>query len=140
MKGDLIINGKDAYETWGVRMGEGFIEALSSPSQMKPHIENKSRLEDGVRVIVEKVPKVEARSLTLQFTIEGESKEDFVNKRTEFFDELYKVKVDVRLPRVGDEVYHLLYTGKNVSYSHNVGRTFGKVACKFEEPNPKKRE
>jgi len=24
---DLIINGKDALKTWGVRMGDGFIDA-----------------------------------------------------------------------------------------------------------------
>ena len=38
---DLIINSKDAYSTWGVRMGEGFLDALGGASPMKDFIENK---------------------------------------------------------------------------------------------------
>ena len=41
---DLLINNKDAFATWGVRMGDGFIEAIYSPLPMKEIIENKSRL------------------------------------------------------------------------------------------------
>ena len=27
---DLLINNKDAYATWGVRMGDGFLDALGA--------------------------------------------------------------------------------------------------------------
>ena len=32
---DLLINNKDAFATWGVRMGDGFIEAIYAPLPMK---------------------------------------------------------------------------------------------------------
>ena len=47
---DLLINSKDAYVTWGVRMGDGFLDALGASAPMKEFIENKSRLEHGKRV------------------------------------------------------------------------------------------
>lgn len=140
MRGDLIINGKDAYETWGVRMGEGFIDAISAPPQMKAYIENRSRLEHGKRVIVDKEPKQEDRSLTLQFTIQGDSPSDFFSKRNAFFEELRKVKIDIKVPKLGEEVYHLLYTGKSTTYGQSISRTFAKVASKFDEPNPANRD
>ena len=49
---DLLINNKNAYITWGVRMGDGFLDTIGAPAPMKEFIENKSRLEHGKRVIV----------------------------------------------------------------------------------------
>lgn len=139
MRGDLIINGKDAYDTWGVRMGEGFLDALLAPSQMKEYIQNKSRLEHGKRIVVETIPKQDARSLTLQFTIDGKNREDFIQKQMAFFSELYKVAIEIKVPAIGEQVYKLLYTGKSVSYDIGTSRTFAKIASKFEEANPNNR-
>lgn len=47
MTGDLIINGKDAFITWGVRMGDGFLDAIDGFNEMKDYIENESRIEHG---------------------------------------------------------------------------------------------
>ena len=70
---DLLINTQDAYTTWGVRMGEGFLDVLGASSPMKEFIENKSRLEHGKRVIIND-PKIDEREITLSFTIEGNLK------------------------------------------------------------------
>lgn len=35
---ELLINGKDAYTTWGVRMGRGFLDAIGASSPMKDFI------------------------------------------------------------------------------------------------------
>lgn len=67
-----MINNKDAYATWSVRMGEDFLDVLGASSPMKEFIENKSRLEHGKRVIINN-PKVDEREITLSFTIEGNS-------------------------------------------------------------------
>ena len=45
---DLLINGKDAYITWGVRMGEGVLDVLGAPSPMKEFIENKLKISTDV--------------------------------------------------------------------------------------------
>lgn len=67
---ELLINGENAYTTWGVRMGEGFLDVIGASAPMKDFIENKSRLEHGKRVIINN-PKVDEREITLSFTIEG---------------------------------------------------------------------
>ena len=35
MIGDLYINGQDAWITWGVNMGDGFLDAIDSFAPMK---------------------------------------------------------------------------------------------------------
>lgn len=138
MENDLLINSKDAYITWGVRMGEGFLDALGSSVPMKEFIVNKSRLEHGKRVIIIN-PKVDERELTLSFTIEGVTASDYQEKKKAFFEELYKGVIDIQVPLVSSEIYHLIYLGKNITYAQSLDRTFGKCSMKFCEPNPDNR-
>lgn len=135
MTGDLIINGKDTFSTWGVRMGDGFLDAIDGFNQMKDYIENESRLEHGKRVITDNV-KVDSREITLQFTIEGNSESDYRTKKKAFQTELEKGAVNIKVPVLGNEVYKLVYLGKSISYGLSPDRCFGKVSSKFEEPNP----
>lgn len=135
MKGDLIINGKDAFTTWGVRMGEGFLDTIDGFNQMKEYIENESRLEHGKRVITDNA-KVDSREITLHFTIDGSSESDYRSKKKAFQAELEKGSVNIKVPSLGSEVYKLVYLGKNVSYGLSLDRCFGKVSSKFCEPNP----
>lgn len=137
MKGDLYINGKDAFDTWGVNMGDGFLDALSAPLSMKENIQNESRTEHGKRVVV--VPKIASREITLGFTIMGTSESDYKAKKQSFFDELYNGELTINVPQNGDEVYHLVYLGKSTSFAQNKARTFCKMAMKFDEPNPMER-
>lgn len=132
---DLLINTQDAYTTWGVRMGEGFLDVLGASSPMKEFIENKSRLEHGKRVIIND-PKIDEREITLSFTIEGNSQSDYQAKKIAFFEELYKGVVDIQVPANSNEIYHLIYLGKSVAYAQSLDQTFGKISAKFNEPNP----
>lgn len=138
MVGDLIINEKDAYTEWGINMGDGFLNALDAPAPMKEYIQNKSRLEHGKRVITSGV-KTDSRELTLSFTITGSSQSDFQLKKKSFYEELYKGPLNIRIPKVNSDVYHLIYLGKSISYGMNLDREFCKVSAKFEEPNPTNR-
>ncbi|WP_308763171.1 hypothetical protein [uncultured Bacteroides sp.] len=135
MTGDLFINGKDAWSTWGVRMGDSFLDAIDGFNEMKDYIENESRLEHGKRVITDNA-KVDSREITLQFTIEGSSESDYRSKKKAFQTELEKGAVNIKVPVLGNEVYKLVYLGKSVSYGLSLDRCFGKVSSKFEEPNP----
>ena len=135
---ELLINGENAYTTWGVRMGDGFLDVLGASSPMKEFIENKSRLEHGKRVIINN-PKVDEREITLSFTIEGNSQSDYQSKKKAFFDELYKGKVDIQVPANSSEIYHLIYLGKSITYAQSLDLTFGKISAKFNEPNPANR-
>lgn len=124
---DLLINTQDAYTTWGVRMGEGFLDVLGASSPMKEFIENKSRLEHGKRVIIND-PKIDEREITLSFTIEGNSQSDYQAKKKAFFEELYKGVVDIQVPANSNEIYHLIYLGKSVAYAQSFDQTFGKIS------------
>lgn len=135
MIGDIFINSKDAYSTWGVSMGDGFIDAIDGFNELKGFIENESRLENGKRVITAN-PKIAARQLSLQFTIRGDSEADYRVKKKNFQKELEKGLVTIKIPSLGEEVYKLIYTGKNIAYGMSLNRRFGKVSMKFEEPNP----
>lgn len=132
---DLIINGRNALQVWGIRMGDKFLDVLGSSSPMKEFIENKSRLEHGKRVIVAN-PKLDSREITLAFTIEGETPSDFNDKKKLFYDELYKGEITIQVPKNGNDVYRLIYLGKSATYGQSLDRTFGKISAKFCECNP----
>lgn len=135
---DLIINNRNAFTEWGVRLGDGFLDAIGAPAPMKDFIENKSRLEHGKRVIINN-PKLDERDVTLTFTIQGNSQADYQAKKSAFQNELYKGALTIQIPSNGSEIYHLIYTGKSISYAQSLDRTFGKLTVKFNEPNPTNR-
>lgn len=135
MTADLEINGKDALTTWGVRMGSGFLDAIDSFNEMKDFVSDESRLEHGKRVVVEN-PKVKSREITLQFTIQGASESEYRERKNLFQKELEKGNVTIKVPALGNVVFKLIYLGKNISYGLSLTRSFGKISCKFEEPNP----
>ena len=135
MTGELYINGKDAWTTWGVNMDEGFIDALDAPLPMKDYIEDESRLEHGKRVITDNA-RVDSRDITLGFTITGTSESDYRTKKSAFQTELQKGSFTVRIPALGTQVYKMLYTGKSISYGLSLNRRFGHFTMKATEPNP----
>lgn len=137
MTGDLIINDKDAFDTWGVNMGDGFIDSIYAPNSLKGFVENKSRLEDGKRVIINN-PKIDERDITLTFVISGSSSLDYTQKYRSFKSEIEKGSVDIKVPVLGGEVYRLVFQ-KSTSFSLNLNRTASKLTCKFNEPNPANR-
>lgn len=138
MTGELYINGKDAWTSWGVRMGSGFLSSIDGFLSMKSYVENDSRLEHGKRMITDNA-KVDSRELTLEFTITGSGEADYRAKRKAFQQELQKGAVAVKVTALGSDVYHLVYTGKSVSYAISLNRSFGRVSAKFTEPNPMNR-
>ena len=133
----LIINGKDAYQEWGVRMGEGFLDTLNGYYPLKEYITNNDRTQDGVQYFG--APKVNERSLTLNFTIEGSDKDDFTVKNRAFAEMMRKGDVTIQVPADRPDVYHLKYTGKSCTFARNVERTFAKIGLAFIEPNPTNR-
>lgn len=137
--GELLINGKDALSTWGVRMGNGFIDALDSPLSTKEYIENESRMENGKRILAKNV-KLASRVVTLPFTIEGSSQLDYQSKKKSFESELYNGYLTVQVPGNSSDIFKLYYKGQSSSYGQNKERTFGKFSAKFEEANPDDRQ
>ena len=135
MIGELYINGKDAWTTWGVSMGDGFLDALDAPLSMKDYIENESRLENGKHVDTANA-KISSREITLQFTITGNDENDYRTKKKSFQTELQSGKFTVKVPILGNEVFKFVYTGKSISYGLSLSRRFGRFSTKVSEPDP----
>lgn len=136
MKGQIIINDQDAWETWGVTLCKGGYEKLMKPPAMKDYIVNESRLEHGKRIIVNS-PKVSSRDVSLQFFIEGSSRADYLSKLDAFVLELQKGKIELFVSKL-DTLYKLVYI-ESSSYG-DFGIKKGKLAVRFVEPNPNDRK
>lgn len=137
MKGELKINGSDVWTTYGVSMGEGFIDAIDSINEMKQYISNDCREEHGIRVIPSS--KVKERELTLHFTIQGNNPSDFRKKKTSFINLLESgVVLRVEIPSI-EGVYKLIYLGKGQTYKLSLNKSFCAFGARFLEPNPKDR-
>ena len=133
MLGDLYINSQDAWSTWKVAMGDGFIENLLLPAGTKDFIENESRLENGKRVIYND-PKVASREVTLTFNIHGDTTSEYLANYKAFVSALQAGKVTVRVPAVG-MTFTLVYK-KSTSFNIGRARVDSSLAVTFEEPDP----
>lgn len=143
MKGDLLINGQDAYEL-GIAMGDGFIGALQSPSAVKGYIENDDPTKDGKEILLhtmegESVIRVKDRALTLTFDIFGRTPKERNSRYNAFIAMLHKGLVTIQVPSESSDIYRLYYSGTSGSYMLSPCRTTSKLTVKFNEPNPTNR-
>ncbi len=153
---ELLINGKDAYAEYGVRMGEEFIETLTEPLTLKEPISSESRLEHGKRIIPAPDPKFAAREVTLDFTLHSttgttlqEQQAALWAQREKFLTALIQGRevngehtgyCTIEVPALGNGLtYRLIYQGRGNSYGLDATRTFCHLMLKFEEPNPSNR-
>ena len=144
MRNDLLIRGvgdgeyKNGYDFYHVRMGNGFIDAIEGGLQLKDPIENESRTEHGVRMLVN--TNIAKRSVTLQFNIFGSTKEAYMTNKAAFETMLKKGLVSFKVnDSAHPDYYHLVYTGKSVTYKHSYSGKFGIFTAQFVEPNPSNR-
>lgn len=135
---ELLINGKDAWNTYRVKMGSGFLNSLEADADNKDYITNAVRTEDGTRVIPIR-PKKAERNVTLEFVVIGTDHADY-NERMAAFDALMDNGfVTIQVPSSKDDIYRLFCTRKSTSYSRGNGGAIGKKSIKFVEYNPKNR-
>ena len=133
---DLYTNGNDAWGTYRVAMGEGFIQTLLTPAGNKDFIENESRLENGKRVVFNN-PKVASRDLTLTFNIHGDTQEEYMLHYTAFVAVLQQGKVVLRGPGL-DMTFTLVHKSSS-SFALDRNRLNSRLSVKFEEPDPTSR-
>lgn len=129
----LLINDIPANQH-GVRMGEGFIAELHKPCEMKEYVQNDSRLTDGIELIA-KHPHRKERTLTLNFVIIADTPQQYADRLAWLTAWLYQGTIKITLQ---GEDYHLVYTGRSVSYTEGLCHTNGTLAAQFTEPIPSK--
>lgn len=139
MIGQLIINGQDAYSTWGVVLEAGSYARFLSGSNMKPYTTNHSRSIDG-KIVSMKNPRLADRDLTIVF-IFTKTSTSFISRYNSFISTLrngQKVGMEtfpnnIEVPELG-QTFKLIYLGDLNMENYNL--EVAKVAVKFNEPNP----
>lgn len=135
---ELLINGKDAWTAYRVKMGSSFLNALEADADNKDYITNTVRSEHGTRVVPLR-PKKAERNVTLEFVIVGASHDDY-NERLKTFDELMDNGfVTLQVPSSKDDIYRLFCARKSTTYSRGKGGAIGKKSIKFVEYDPTNR-
>ena len=107
--GELIINGYDAYDRWGMSMDNTSLSQLMSPAPSKDMIVNRSRLEDGVRR-VRTGRKYDERTIKLGLHIVAESDGAFRTLFNKFKSEVLDAgRLDIRVSYVPNTVFRCDY-------------------------------
>lgn len=136
MIGELFINGKDAYLTWGISLDDTALSALMTPASNKEFVENKSRLEHGKRIVAAN-PKKDERNLTLQINLTAPDKDAFFARYDSFCNELAMGVLEIRTKYQPQVLYRTIYLscGQFGQFMQGIG----KFVLKLNEPNPKNR-
>lgn len=133
MEGEFYINDKDSYTTWGISMDTSSLSALMAPPPMKEFIENKSRLENGKRVITSN-SKIDERNITLTFNLTAKSEDQFFARYNSFCEELATGVLHIRSKYQPNVVYKTIYFSCNQFTQFMRG--IASFSLKLVEPNP----
>lgn len=138
MTGELFINGRDAYEAWGVFMDENSMSQLRAPLALKETVSNKSRLQHGTTYVRTQPVKFEERNLTLNLQFTARSEQEFNAKYEAFTQELYTGWLNITTHHQPDVEYKCRYVSCS-QYSEFM-QGIAKFVLKLTEPNPADRE
>ena len=136
-KGQLKINEKDAYLSWGISMDDTSLSALMTPPGVKPYINNDDRIKHGKEYLTAPV-YVDSRELTLQLNLTAKDEEQFFTRYIAFCEVLAKGVLDIETSFQPGIVYHCLY--QSCSQFSQFMRGIGKFVLKVTEMNPNNRK
>lgn len=136
MRGELFINGYDAWLKWGITMNTTSLSTLLTPASMKDYPKNSVRIEHGTRYITNNVKQAE-RDLSLQIDLVASGMTDFMSKYEAFCAQLATGKVNIKTKYQPNVTYKCLYISCT-QYSMRSGKV-GKFTLKLKEPNPNDR-
>lgn len=136
MKGELYINGEDAYLLWGISMDDTSLSELMTPPANKAFIENESRLQHGKQVITAN-PKLDQRNLSLQINLTAHTEEQFFARYNSFCKVLASGELRIKTKYQPGVVYKTLYI--SCGQFSQFMRGIGKFNLKLNEPNPNDR-
>ena len=134
MIGQLYINDKDAFATWGVVLDEGSFAKLLTPAANKEYTSNQMRSQHGKQVF-RTMPRKEDRDVIITFNIAAATKDEFLSKYELFINYIDSDLILLRVPSL-KKVFKLdAKSYQELSYYEYIG----KIAVNFNEPNPQDR-
>lgn len=136
--GELIINGYDAYDRWGMSMDNTSLSQLMAPAPMKDMIVNRSRLENGTRR-VRTGRKYDERTIKLGLHIHADTDAGFRTLFNKFKTEVLDTgQLDIQVSYVPQTVYRCDYL--SCSTFGVYGRQLANFVLTLVESNPENRE
>lgn len=132
MKGELYINGKDAYTEWGLSLSDTALSALLTPAGMKDPIENTSRAQNGKRVIIN--AKTDERTISLEVHFTARTKDQFWERYISFCQELAKQYLEINTKYLPDVYYKMYYI--NCTQFSQFMEGIAKFTLRLNEPDP----
>jgi len=106
--GELTINGKDAYTTWGLSLEETGLSKLMTPAPHKEPVQNKNMAMNGTK-IVGAVNLKDVRTVSLPVHITAPNKSAFLIRYASFCAELDTGRLDISTKYEPGKVYHFIY-------------------------------
>lgn len=137
LKGQLYINGKDAYLTWGIFLDETALSALMTPAPNKEFISNKYRSKDGKSVIKHN-PRLDEREITLPFNMTAKDSDTFLTNYARFCEEVLARGELVISTRFQPNVWYRCIYLSCTQFSQCI-REMAKFSLKLNEPDPSDR-
>lgn len=134
MIGQLYINDKDAFSTWGACLEQGSENTLQLPAPNKEYVSNKARSQHGKQVS-RKLPRKDERDVILYFCISASTRDQFLVIYKSLIDELDSGMTTMKVTRLKQVYKFDAISYQELSFYDNIGR----FAVKFNEPNPKDR-
>lgn len=136
MTGQLKINGKDAYTTWGMSMTNGGLSLLLSFPPMKENVKNEYRTQHGVEVDRSN-PKMAARELTFPIHFSAKTETQFRARYNSFCNELKTGFLDIEVSYMPNVVFRCEYVSCNQFSQYCMG--IAKCVLRVIENNPNNR-
>lgn len=139
MTNQAYINGSDIWLTYKANLVKGAYKALMKMPSSKTWVSNKSRLEDGTRIVIPDGEglRLSERDVKLTFCVEGKDGDELAENFNALLKACAKEPITLRVPRLG-AAFHLVYkqTEAVKFYERNLCRT---AEITFTEPDPSNR-
>jgi hypothetical protein len=135
-KGELTINGIDAYTEWGVTLTDSGLTALMTPTGMKTPVENSSTLQHGKRPFLTGL-KQDSRTVSLPINLTAPDKATFFARYASFCATLATGVLDIESSYQPGVIYHTYY--QSCSQFSEFAQEMASFTLKLTEYDPSNR-
>lgn len=137
LKGQLLINGKDAYLTWGIFMEGTALSTLMTPAPCKEFISNSYRSKDGKRVIKHN-PRLDEREMTVAFNMSAKDEDTFLANYAKFCEDILATGEIILHTSFQPNVWYRCVYLSCTQFSQ-FNRELASFSLKLNEPDPSDR-
>jgi len=138
MVNNISFNGTKGSDI-GIFIDDTAVSALLTPPPLKGYIESKSRLEHGMRVVLDDptLMKYDSREITLIVNIAAPDEENFIWRYGMFCKILANGVLDITTPYIPGVVFHCFY--ESCTQFSQFRRGVGSFSLRVTEFNPNNR-